>query len=571
MTHFLCFTDLASTGNSPNRSASENQSSTSINADSFTQSSDAPALVQEGGEIDQHPTALFVREENKKSSFVLQQPFLLLNTSENKLHNGDSVPNLSPPVDSNTDLDEVDGKATDVQKNHKNEAEKLVGKHANIGGKTSLSATASISSCISSESPKFIPQAQEMFLFGGFELITNVKTVEVHVTRTSKPGEESYLTTCKGIPMRDLPHLATTPLHVDGTRMEGESTIIGNHDDNLCKIKESQGIKNAHDDGTAKTKERDVFYKFIFVSPGGPKPMERVRLKFVRSNGVFERANSIIVRTLKVKGRLSDSIPPSRASQQSTPQPFSTANLNPGIPNTKRKGNTNNLASMMAMMGGNGMMGMPMAMQMSPQHQQLNQLPMQSPQQQYAQQQQQHQNNQQQEKNQAEIISSVAGLGMFLKHSEERTMNKLETMLTNMETRIMTRLDGLAQRLDAIEHHNHAEAMTAPGGGGDAAAQGAGSGGSKTAAGPNSHPLTASAGGGDGKTSLTAGGIAATCAVGSGGDNGYVTDGSDGGNATVIDSSDGDSAPAAPTIDSGTRPTTSATGDVGQTASCVDN
>ena len=108
------------------------------------------------------------------------------------------------------------------------------------------------------------------------------------------------------------------------------------------------------------------------------------------------------------------------------------------------------LASMMAMMGGNSMMGMPLAMQINPQQQQLKQLQTQPSHQQYAQQQQQ-QNNHQQEKNQAEIVSSVAGLGIFLRSSEERTMNKLETMLTNMEMRIMKRLDGLAERLDVIE------------------------------------------------------------------------------------------------------------------------
>ena len=106
------------------------------------------------------------------------------------------------------------------------------------------------------------------------------------------------------------------------------------------------------------------------------------------------------------------------------------------------------LASMMAMMGGNSMMGMPLAMQINPQQQQLKQLQTQPSHQQYAQQQQQ-QNNHQQEKNQAEIVSSVAGLGIFLRSSEERTMSKLETMLTNMEMRIMKRLDGLDERLDA--------------------------------------------------------------------------------------------------------------------------
>ena len=40
---------------------------------------------------------------------------------------------------------------------------------------------------------------------------------------------------------------------------------------------------------------------------------------------------------------------------------------------------------------------------------------------------------------------------MFLKTSEERTMKQIETMLSDMEGRIMERLDTLAERMDLIE------------------------------------------------------------------------------------------------------------------------
>ena len=40
---------------------------------------------------------------------------------------------------------------------------------------------------------------------------------------------------------------------------------------------------------------------------------------------------------------------------------------------------------------------------------------------------------------------------LFLKHSEERTMAKLDTMLSNMEMRIMNRMDAITERLNAIE------------------------------------------------------------------------------------------------------------------------
>mmetsp|Transcript_21158 Transcript_21158/g.38305 ORF Transcript_21158/g.38305 Transcript_21158/m.38305 type:complete len:468 (+) Transcript_21158:111-1514(+) len=454
MPHFLCFTDL----NNPNSSAKEKNPSAAIAADSSTQNIDTSAPATEvAGESSQHPTSLFVREENKKSSFGLHQPFALFYESGHNLQNGDNVPKSAQvSADGYVNADEVHDQAIgDHQNCDKSDARPVEGAPAIGREKETMVATASITSCISDESPRFIPQARETFLFGGFELITNVKTVEVYVTKTSNPEEESYLTTCKGIPLRDLPPLMKTPLYIDGTRDEGESTTIENHDGQSCNIKESKETKDALGGGATKTEERDIFYKFVFVSPGGPKPVERIRLKFVRSNASCVHANSIIVRTLKVKGRLSDSIPTSNASQQSMPQPplpIGTANFNPGIRNNERKDDMSSLASMMAMMGGNSMMGMPMAMQMSPQQQQLKQLQTQPSHQQYAQhQQQQQQNNHQQEKNQAEIVSSVAGLGIFLRSSEERTMNKLETMLTNMEMRIMKRLDGLAERLDVIE------------------------------------------------------------------------------------------------------------------------
>jgi len=348
----------------------------------------------------------------------------------------------------------------------KSEGSQFESTNANGDGAESVIATASITSCVSKETPQSTPQEQEIFLFGGFELIANVKTVEVYASKAPSPTEESYLTTCRGLPMRDIPPLSTSPLHIDGTTLDkGEITTTEDNDRNSKKVEDT-----------------DTFYKFIFVSPGGPKPVERIRLKFVRRNTTFADVDSIIiVRTLKVKGRLSDSMPPSKASQQSRPSPpmmMGTANINPGVLNNENNSNMSNLASMMAMMGGNSMnmkgtlksgnkdnmnglssmmammggnsmMGMPMPTTME--HQQLK---MQSSQQDYVHNQQQHQQQQhlhQLEKNHAEMVSSIAGLGIFLKSSEERTMNRIETMLANMETRIRTRLDGLADRLDLIE------------------------------------------------------------------------------------------------------------------------
>ena len=220
--------------------------------------------------------------------------------------------------------------------------------------------------------------------------LVNTKTVEVYVIRSgntnntvSKSEEETYLTTCKGVPQRDLPPLNATPSYIDGTVNAKEST-----------------------------EEEDItFYKFVFVSPGGPKPHLRVKLKFVRSNGTS--MVPIIIRTLKVKGRLSESIAASTSTNTSSNKqqsmPFGGANRNTSIPNN----DMNSIASMMAMMGGNTSSSMPMQMQMNS----MQQMQTHNTQQQmYTQQQQQqlHQqqdNHYQQEKNQAELISSIAGLG----------------------------------------------------------------------------------------------------------------------------------------------------------------
>ena len=102
------------------------------------------------------------------------------------------------------------------------------------------------------------------------------------------------------------------------------------------------------------------------------------------------------------------------------------------------------MASMMAQMKLNAMaQGMPMMMPFS------QTLSMQLPQQQHP---TSSQNNREEaDKNQAEIVSSIAGLGMFLKSSEERTISAIEKMISGMESRIMERLDILSERIYTIE------------------------------------------------------------------------------------------------------------------------
>ena len=320
---------------------------------------------------------LFVREENKKSSFALSRAVMLLSGRNRNDDNND-------------------------QSNQRGDDRSEVRGNASVGERETLIAKASITSCLSSknsgsESPECSGSHQggETFLFGGFELIANVKTVEVYVSRSNDDSkasipEDSYLTTCKGIPARDIPPLSAPPHFIsDGTQKpEGASG----------------GIEN--------NTEAEFFYKFILAVPGGPKPVGRVILKFIRSSKESHvHEGSIIVRTLKVKCRLSDPSASNVSQQQSVQQQSlsnGAANSNPGMLNNQSKDGINNsLAEMMAMMGGNsnsmmkmpmmggnGMMNMPMAMQMNPQQQhQSSQVQMQQPS-------NQQQSNHQQEKNQ---------------------------------------------------------------------------------------------------------------------------------------------------------------------------
>jgi len=339
------------------------------------------AVVGDRTVNDRDHTALFVLEESKKSSFQLQASYAL-------------YPLYVQQADK-------DGKTDSV---------------------SSSIAMASITSRLftdDDDTDQSSTQTQE-FLFGGFDLLVNTKTVEVYVIRsggnTTNTEEEMYLTTCKGVPQRDLPPLISTPCYIDGSDI----------------------------DGTESPEEDITFYKFVFVSPGGPKPHLRVKLKFVRSNDTSMLP--ILIRTLKVKGRLSESIASTTntSSNEKQSMPFRGANRNSNIPNN----NMNSIASMMAMMGGNAS-SMPMQMQMNPMQQQIYN----AQQHMYTQRQQLHQQqgNHQQEKNQAELISSIAGLGMYLKSSEERSEKKLEALLSGIEERIMNRLDTLTQRLDVIE------------------------------------------------------------------------------------------------------------------------
>jgi hypothetical protein len=409
MSHVLCFTDLSltTTGNLK-------KSSVATDADS------ALLSVLTTGQGRHQFTTFFVREEKKKASFALERPVALVYESDHERRDDMNAQTSKPHPTADDDN-------ADEDREHSNHESELCeeGSPDTRGEKFTLSAAASITSCLSVDNSD--SSSQEIFLFGGFELITNVRTVEVHAVRStdsSTPAAEAHITTCKGVPMHDLNSLSVNLLCIDGSSAEAR-----------CKE-----IKNGYDDNSA---EPEMYYKFIFVLPGGPKPMDRVRLKFVRID-VSSVHGLIIVRTLKVKGRLSDSMATKISGNQSSP-PVGSANFFPGI--VEGKGSLSGLASMMAMTGGKGVIGTSsMEMQMN---QQRHQMQSRNPQIL----QHQRDNKSQQEQKQAEIISSIAGLGIFLRSSEDRMASKFDTILSGMETRITKRLDFLDARLDAIEQN----------------------------------------------------------------------------------------------------------------------
>jgi hypothetical protein len=281
----------------------------------------------------------------------------------------------------------------------------------------------------------------ELFLFGGFELIANVNTLQVFVTRAESNGEE-YLTSCRGVRARDLPPV------------------------------ENQEQMNLLEDFNAIE-----WFKFVFASPGGAKPVFCVRLEFhVPSTNNDQSASPVVVRSMKTKCRLNgvDTKPAAAAHhvqntyhlqgtqqlQQPAADKFSNlASIMSMMQNTRAANNSmptsqynidhstyqgtenmNNLSSMMAMMGNTNSPAAAVQHQTNPALL-LNPIPSLH----------QQQAEQKLEKNHAEMMSSIAGLGMYLKSSEEKTIKSLETMLSQMESRLLQKLDVLSCRLDAIE------------------------------------------------------------------------------------------------------------------------
>jgi len=399
-------------------------------------------------------SALFVLDESKKSSFSLSHPVALTTTSG--FEDGGCIHNSNKILEK---VDKCNSEGDPAYEIIPSESHPAKSDHELKVASSSISCSISDEIVDTNQSDtttsQVNSQSHQTFLFGGFELITNARSVAVYALRVNGKNatsigneEEAYLTTCKGIPARDLPKLENFQSEDDGSRRNND-----------------RGLAN-------------LWFKFIFVSPGGPKPVKFVRLKYFGDS--TSAPQNIVVRLLKIKCRLPDSMPVSMDQPKTTQQFSMPSNLPDRLMNmTSERNKDNEISSMMATMSQMGIGGVNRAMtmgnsvqldnssmkistkQQQRQHAQSQQISYQQPQlypqqifnhdhQYYLKQQQ---IREQQERHQAEIMSSVAGLGIFLKSSEERAKKSFESSLLAMENRILKKLDKISERLEIIEQH----------------------------------------------------------------------------------------------------------------------
>ena len=480
MPNFLCFTDPSlALLSSDNKSASncrppakaeppagddcEEKSSTSADADSII------SIIEESSSLDdkhhgstfnieQRPkatTILFKHDEDKKqksSSFSLQHPYALVSEVQVWHHKKPS----------NDEEGQVEFTHEHIQERHDDTIHNDDG-DIELASYSALVATSSItsSSLLPSDTSDTClddKQQLETFLFGGFEVVANVRIVEVYVVRSENnctsnnktsgngnhvlsAGEErdtdteSYLTKChQGTPVseNDLTPLEGMPSYTDG----------------------SMPLLSSSKDNTASCD--DKYYKFSYTLPGGPKPMKKVILKFVSIAGEsadhdnHESSSMVIVRALNVKGRLKGRRSDSRTIQEPTDsvaytpphhqQSTSRQNgvseirssdppLSSGVLQNGVKGNAavHNIAHIAALQ-------QQIRKLQEDQLEQARQLP-----------------SELHMRKQSEIISKIPGINLFIRPFEELTTSKAEKMFEDMEKRIMGRLDGIVDRLEGIE------------------------------------------------------------------------------------------------------------------------
>mmetsp|Transcript_40593 Transcript_40593/g.85217 ORF Transcript_40593/g.85217 Transcript_40593/m.85217 type:complete len:533 (+) Transcript_40593:162-1760(+) len=346
MPNFLCFSDSSLSAidkySSPRRSCTatascdhnrydKKSSAAAIGQSLDSHSNDADAWLREIGSP-RPAVILFVRDRNKKSSFSLQRPYTLISENRNKKYQEECHGTISSEASVHAANNRTCTSAHEQERSNDSDME--------TAPSTTLVAMAVITSCsLSGNDDNQRSYSPETFLFGGFELISNVGTVEVYITREEicdnvsnsnnatsfeEYNGDSYLTTCKGVLAQDLPPLDATPLHVNGT-VPATAFVA------------TESINHSTDHDEKIPMEEQPFYKFIFWLPGGPKPMKRVQLKFVMINEPKGISGSIIVRSFEVKGRLKGQLSDSLHSQRKTTE--NGFHTNPGVNDSDKAGN----------------------------------------------------------------------------------------------------------------------------------------------------------------------------------------------------------------------------------------
>ncbi len=470
MKHILQFNDLQIPSTLDDTLAEDPESSVLTSVASSLQCKRPPTTTSH---VLNNPSTLFLLDESKKSSYSLSGP-VALNTIleyEDRRDNDESNQLLETVekcineaendndfvADSNSHSPQL-FQAFSNQRHPTNPDPKTKVASSSIDCSTQGSKIDTVQPDIAGV-PKANSQSNETFLFGGFELITNARSVAVYALRVNGKSatstgceDEAYLTTCKGIPARDLPPVENLPSSNNGSG--------GNNGNSI----------------------ENLWFKFIFVSPGGPKPVKYVRMKYF--GDLASAPQNIIVRLLKIKCRLPDPNQVPLEQPKITQQFAFPSNLLSGMMNTaNERSKHNEFSSMMTLMSQMGSEGVNGAMktnnsvrmdtssvtiptnQRKQQREQAQPVSLQQPQlnPQMNLQQTFHQNHlnslkqqqirEQQDRQQAEIMSSVAGLGIFLKSSEERAMKSFDSSLSAMEDRILKKLDSLSRRLEIIEQH----------------------------------------------------------------------------------------------------------------------
>jgi hypothetical protein len=233
-----------------------------------------------------------------------------------------------------------------------------------------------------------------IFFLGGFQLVSNAKTVEIYYTTTStgtaKNSTEEYLTTSRGIPSQETPG--------------------------------------------------SFFFKVMCVVPGGPRPILRLHLKLLSLKPPSNTESPSIAKLVSL--RLTARIPVPQAAAVAEPQsqpPPPTLQLQPAVAfsNTDTASNSTAASHMLA-----SMMGTTLPQQH--QHQQ----------QQQQHQQQQHQQQQQQSvgPTMEDVGAAMAGVSFMVRSTEDRLVETMQAGFSRMQAASQQSSQHVTRHLQVLQH-----------------------------------------------------------------------------------------------------------------------